>query len=373
MQSFTPSRLTLARRRRGLTKSELAAAAELTLRSVVHYESGTVVPPGDRVEQLAKVLRYPVAFFARPDVELLDHSGVSFRSLARMKASQRDRALAAAEMALELIGWLEREARFEFPNPDVPDLATLRDPEAAALALRSLWHLGDKPISNMIRLLESRGVRVFSLAEEHDALDGYSFWRDGVPFVFLNTMKSAERSRFDAAHELAHLVLHRHGHARSRDVEHEAHAFASAFLMARTSIVAHAPRVATMDNLIAAKRAWGVSLGAFAHRLHAVGRITAWQYRALFVEMAKRKLRTIEPNPGPREMSLVFEKVFAGLRDDGMTKAALAKQLGWPLSELNALVFGLVLSASASSAPTSSFDEDDQRGEDGRLGGLALI
>ena len=34
-------------------------------------------------------------------------------------------------------------------------------------------------------------------------MDAYSFWRRGVPYVFLNTMKSAERSRMDAAHELA--------------------------------------------------------------------------------------------------------------------------------------------------------------------------
>ena len=30
-------------------------------------------------------------------------------------------------------------------------------------------------------------------------------------YYFLNISKTAERCRFDAAHELAHLVMHRHG------------------------------------------------------------------------------------------------------------------------------------------------------------------
>jgi Zn-dependent peptidase ImmA (M78 family) len=361
MAPFAPSRLTLARRRRGLTKSQLAEALELTLRTVVHYEGGTVTPPDERIEDFSRALRFPVAFFSQPEVELLNEAGVSFRSMARMKASQRSCALAAAELALDLTRWIR--AQFTLPAPAVPDLNTLRDPEAAALALRSLWNLGDKPIANMVRLLEAKGVRVFSLAEEHDALDGYSFWRDGTPFVFLNTMKSAERSRFDAAHELGHLVLHQHGHPKSRDVEHEAHAFASAFLMPRSSVTAYAPRLATLDRLIEAKRAWGVSLGALAHRMHAVGLISDWQYRALFIEISKRKLRKIEPNPAPREMSLVFEKIFAELRAEGLTKSLVAKQLGWPLPELNALVFGLVLSTTGART-TAAFDEDDSGGDD---------
>lgn len=344
---FEPSRLTLARRRRGLSKAALATLAGVPIRTLKAYENGEYPPPADRQQELARALRFPSEFFDRTEVEHLDTEGVSFRSLSRMKASQRDTALAAGEMALELSRWLE--ARFGLPDPDVPDLSQLKTPEAAAIALRSRWALGDQPISSMVRLLEKQGVRVFSLAEEHDALDGFSFWRDGKPFVFLNTMKSAERSRFDAAHELAHLVLHRHGHPAGRDVEHEAHAFASAFLMPRTSILAHAPRFATIDRLIEAKRGWGVSVAALAHRMHAVGMMSDWQYRNLCIQMGQTGIRTNEPNPCPRELSLAFEKMFDALRRDQLSKHAVARELSWPLAELNSLVFGLVLAATPGS------------------------
>src|SRR3546814_6566541 len=54
--------------------------------------------------------------------------------------------------------------------------------------------------------------------EDTKNVDAFSCWRNGQPFVFLNTFKSAERSRFDAAHELAHLVLHRHGGPQGREI-----------------------------------------------------------------------------------------------------------------------------------------------------------
>lgn len=129
--------------------------------------------------------------------------------------------------------------------------------------------------------------------------------------------------------------------------------------MPRTSVLAYAPRLATIERLVEAKRAWGVSLAALAHRMHTVGMLSDWQYRAVFVEMSKRNLRTNEPAPGPREMSLVFEKIFCALRDDGVSRSDIAKLFGWPLAELNALVFGLVLSVEGA-APTAGFDEPER-------------
>lgn len=58
----------------------------------------------------------------------------------------------------------------------------------------------------MIHLLEAHGVRVLSLTQECREVDAFSLWLQ-QPFVFLNTQKSGEHSRFDAAHELGHLPL----------------------------------------------------------------------------------------------------------------------------------------------------------------------
>jgi Zn-dependent peptidase ImmA (M78 family) len=199
----------------------------------------------------------------------------------------------------------------------------------------------------MVRLLESRGVRVFSLSEQGQEVDAFSCWQAARPFIFLNTVKSAERSRFDCAHELAHLVLHRHAPNNGRPAEQEADMFASAFLMPRASVLAHAPRNATVERLIRAKAFWNVSVGALARRMAELGLVSEWQYRTLAIEIQNRGFRTAEPESSPREMSLVFDKVFSALSAEGIRKQDVARELAWPVAELNALIFGLFLSARA--------------------------
>lgn len=338
---FNPQRLAVARQKRRMTKAKLAAAADLSTKSVTSYESGLTEPTADSVAVLASVLAFPKLFFYLPDMEMPEVYGVSFRALSTLTASQRDSALAAGALAIELSHWIERQ--FVLPQVQVPDMRGM-DPEAAASMIRQHWGLGESPVTNAIHLLESRGVRVFSLAEDTREIDAYSFWRNDVPFIFLNTMKSSERSRHDAMHELGHLTLHRHhGMAYGREAEMEAEAFASAMLMPRADITARAPRNPTLARLIQFKKRWNVSVASVAHRLHALDLITEWNYRTLCVQIAEQGFRTNEPDSLPRETSQVLQKVFALWRKDGMSRAAIATELGLYRRDLEALVFGLVL------------------------------
>lgn len=335
---LTPSRLTLARVRRGYTKSRLAAAANVTMRSVSAYERGDMEPSPETLDLIAGELRFPVAFFHRGDVEKAPSATASFRSLSSMTASQRHSALGAGSLAVELSDWIERH--YQLPQADVP---TLRDhsPESAAIALRTYWGLGERPIRNVVHLLEQHGVRVFSLAEECRQVDAFSLWRSDKPFVFLNTTKSGERSRFDAAHELGHLAMHRHGGPRGRDAEREADSFAANFLMPRRSVLSLTPRFPTVEALIKLKKQWSVSVSALAHRLSELGLLSDWHYRTLMIEISSRGFRSEEPEPIARENSQVLGKVFSSLRQRGWTRASLARELGVYPPDIDALVFGL--------------------------------
>jgi transcriptional regulator with XRE-family HTH domain len=186
----------------------LGRRAGLSTKALGEYESGRLQPSADTIEQIASVTRFPPSFFHRPDIELPRCEGVSFRSLRSMTASQRNAAIAAGAIAFELSQWID--ARFELPLAALPDLRDFQ-PEQAAIALRNHWGIGERPIGNMVHLLESQGIRLFSLAERAKQVDAYSLWYRDTPFVFLNTMKTPEHSRMDAAHELGHLVLHQHG------------------------------------------------------------------------------------------------------------------------------------------------------------------
>ena len=350
---FNPSRLTLARKRRGLTMTRVAELVGVELRSVSAYENGQFAPEPERRALLAKVLRFPESFFLGDDLEELSPDAASFRALSKMTAGKRDMALGAGTIALLLNKWIEE--RFELPADSLPDLSQQGGPEAAAATIRQLWGLGELPVKNMVHLLESRGVRVFSLAIDAREVDAFSMWHDSKPFIFLNTMKSAEHSRFDAAHELGHLVLHRHGEPQGQEAEREAHAFAAAFLMPRGSVLANAPKFATVEHLIKLKKFWTVSVAALAYRLHAVGALSEWHYRQIYIDISKRGYRTREPEEAQRETSQVFAKVFAALRDDSVAKRDIAAQLHITPEEIEQLVFGLaVTSLTGSSGPAGS-------------------
>lgn len=340
MDGFSPTRLDLARRRRGFTKKQLAQDAGVSTRALTAYERHENVPERETSAALAASLNFPISFFYAADIDEPATESVSFRSKSSMTARQRDQATGAAGLAMTLSDWIA--ARFDLPEPDVP---RLRDasPEAAAEEVRVSWNLGNRPAPNMVHLLEAHGVRVFSLVEECAEVDAFSFWRDGVPFIFLNTMKSAEHSRMDAAHELGHLVMHYWGGPGGRAAENQAKAFASAFLMPRQSVLAHGPRGASIPAIVSAKHHWKVSAMALAYRLRRLGLLSEWEARSIYIEMGKLGYRKNEPEEIARETSQVLAKVLAAVRGDGTSFGDIAEDLRLPEEELRKLVFGLTI------------------------------
>lgn len=345
---FTPSRLALARKRRGMTLVDLSAATRVSVRSLSAYENGRQAPGPAVLRRLAGAVDLPVEFLQAADVAEIPVDAVSFRAPSKLTAGQRDAARSAGRIALLLADWIEH--RFELPEPQVPSLPTL-DPETAAEVVRARWGLGVAPLGNLVRLLEAHGVRVFSLATECAEVDAFSFaWRR-TPYVLLNTGKTGERGRFDAAHELGHLVLHsEYRLPQGPGAEQEANRFAAAFLMPRASVLAHNLAGATIDRILAAKQTWRVAAMALTHRLHELDLISDWGYRTACVDLSRRGFRTSEPGGIARETSPLLASVLHALRAEGTSPADVARELHLTVAELNRHVFGLVPTAIAGTA-----------------------
>jgi Zn-dependent peptidase ImmA (M78 family)/DNA-binding XRE family transcriptional regulator len=347
---FNSKRLVLARTRRRLTAKSLSDLTDLSAMTITRLEKGENQPDPSTLGRIAQVLGYPIEFFYEGDPEVVDTEAVSFRSLTKMSAKEKDAAIAAGVLGLELSDWVEK--RFSLPEVNLIDLSYETDVETAASALREHWKLGEKPIGNVLGLLETHGVRVFSLSENTHTVDAFSFWRDEKPYVFLNNYKTAEHSLFDSVHELGHLVLHRHGGPRgqSRTAEREANGFASAFLMPANDVRARVPRFVDANVVIKMKSRWRVSAMAMAYRLHALQRLTEWQYKSICIELGRRGYRSGEPVGIERESSIVWKKVLSHLWQDRTTKNDIAAELRIPLDELEGLIWGV----SGSSAPPPS-------------------
>ena len=363
---FNGKRLTLARKRRGVKIIDIARSVGKTERSISAYEKGEYEPEQSVVSSLSRALGFPREFFFGDDPAEIRPKMASFRALTKMTASQRDKALSSGQIALMLSEWIEK--KYKLPEIDIPDLTEdlLHDgdsgwanrPEMAAELVRVQWGLGERPIKDMISLLESKGVRVFSLAINAREIDAFSIWINEKPFVFLNTQKSAERCRFDAAHELGHLVLHKR--EIQRDIqerpkcEQEANAFSSAFLMPRESVFASAPKAQTLKSLIFRKKQWGVSVAALNHRFHSLSITSDWIYRKLCIQIRKKGYSVSEPEEMPREKSLILLNVFSSLWKKRITKSDVANELHLATGDINEITFDLMLDKASADTPAET-------------------
>jgi Zn-dependent peptidase ImmA (M78 family)/DNA-binding XRE family transcriptional regulator len=337
---FNPRRLSLARKRRRLTAKALAEKADLAVDTISRLENGSNPPDDPTIAKLLRALNFPRPFFFDQDPEDIDTGAVSFRSFSKMSARERDAAISAGSLGLQLSGWIEE--RFNLPVPKLLDLSYETNPENAAHSLRQFWSIGERPIGNLMGLLETNGLRIFSLSENTASVNAFSFWRDNKPFIFLNNFKTAESSIFDAAHELAHLVMHKHGDPKeTRSAEREANSFASAFLMPAKDVRATMPRRITIDTILHAKKRWRVSAMAMAYRLNSLGRLSDWQYKSICIELGKRGYRAGEPEGIDRETSAVWRKVLSQLWSEKTTKNDIADSLHLPLDELEGLIWNL--------------------------------
>ncbi len=336
---FNPLRLKLARTRRQLTLKALADKVGMSSRMVSEHEKEYCkhVPLEETIEAYSIALNYPASFFLDPEpIETVDKDTVSFRSLKSMRAAQEHAAIGAGQIGVMINDYFENH--FNLPETNLPDYRNI-EPETAAEALRQEWNLGTLSIGNMVHLLERYGVRVFSLSENTQDVDAFSFWKGNVPYVYLNTQKSGERSRFDAAHELGHLILHKHGVPQGKDAESEADRFASSLLMPKATILPYKGRIITIESILSLKLNWKVSAMALIVQMKNVGVLTEWQYKTLIITASKMGLRTNEINGIPRERSLILDKLLNALNRDDISMAKLAENLNLPFDEVSALLF----------------------------------
>ena len=360
-RSFNPSRLTLARERNGLTKQGLATICEVSRRTVTAWETGDVDSPP--LERLSQVLHFPLDFFWADDPERVPQESVSFRALSSMTARQAHRVLAASTLAVEFSSWMD--LRYTTPSLDLPDLSESHSgaassesgeperiiPAVAAESLRSIWGLHQSPIKRLLPFLEKKGVRIFSLPVDDREVDAFSFWREDRPFIFLNTGKSAERIRFDLAHELGHLLMHRGNNTQlSRVFEQQAQDFASSLLVPADALYAQIIGRPRFDDIFTLKRYWRISAVAMVYRLWELSIISEWHYRTWMIDLSQRGYRSSEPGGIHPESSTLLKQLFGVAREDGWSIGRIASELSIPEDELDSMVFGLALAPAPKSA-----------------------
>ncbi len=296
--------LRVAREAIGQTQTDLANAIGIEQSDLSRWERGIRTPSDEQLAVLAEALQVSVSMLL--DEGLRFSHPVHRTQRAETKRTERKvngRIELARIAASRLLADVNIDTPFNFPTLDEP---TLDGPEQAAEVIRRVWRIPAGPIDDLTAIVESAGAVVAPVDFGYDGvLAAYSNLRNDHRWCFVNTRATdGAQVRFSIAHELGHALLHweRFNAPTGTDAEREADRFAAALLMPRTDILAALGRARiSLDELVAFRRRWGVSVQALMRRAHDLQLMTSDQYTRLYKQLSRRGWRKSEPVEIPVE------------------------------------------------------------------------
>jgi len=330
---FRAGRLTEAREARGLTQTSLSELTGLKSQSISHYEQGRQSPSPDALAMLSEALDLPARFFLKSAPEFRAN-GIFFRNPpthTRLAVKQ------ARVSVARRLGWLKEVALYArryvdlpacaLPDCPVAETATGDQIERAAAAVRAVLNTGVAPLGNLISLLEAKGCIVARIPMDDELEGSCSHFEAGIPYLLLQAGDAGLAwQRYNVAHELGHLVMHRHielfaaenpeSHKR---IEAQADRFARALLLPAEAFGKEvwAPNI---DALLTLKKDWRCPVSVMVQRCGELGLFDADQVRRAGVNLVRRGWKVTEPRdePASREKPQLLASCLRLLVDEGL-------------------------------------------------------
>ena len=342
INDLQPARLEQALVARGLTKGQLASLVGVASSTVTKWCKGDQFPEAQTFDRLASILNVEAEWLTRPTLPAV--SAPLFRSNALALKTARAKLFERANWAQDLAALFAQHVDYpalNLPERDfrAPEDITDEDIEAAAEECRHRWQLGRTPIQDLVLAAESAGILVVREETDIATIEGLSSWSTvlGLPIVLLSADKAnGFRSRFDLAHEIGHLVLHKHilpspDRERYNLMEKQAHHFAGALLLPAETFADDVRVPVTLGNLRSLKQRWGVSAAAMLMRLHRIGLITDEDKDTLFKRRSARwgaKAEPFDDKWEPEKPRLLRRTVELLINAGVVTVEALPRYIG---------------------------------------------
>lgn len=341
-----PEKLKEARIARGYTQSALSRLLGVTRQAISRYEDGQMKPRADILEKYIQGLDFPMQYFYLREEENKNSSEILFRSLATATSASRGQVAVRTEWMRRIVRYFEQYV--DFPEVEIKAAGknsqyTFEEIERLAENLRNEWGLGKGPIPNLTILMQNRGCFIARAGVHVTKSDACSNWSDGRPYVFLTADKNvAVRSRFDLAHELGHLVLHRIEKGMLEDknllkiIEKEANHFAGAFLLPRETFGRQIVST-SLEYFIQLKKMWKVSVAAMVHRCEDLGILSKYQTSYLWRQLAAKKMKIQEPLDDilrPEEPTLLKDAAELLVTEKVVTPEKMVYDIALPLKEI---------------------------------------
>lgn len=335
--NFLVKKLTARRNFLGLTKKDLAEKIGITPQAISQYEIGQTTPSDDIIIKISNILRVSSRFFFLETRFKDEKINPFFRSFASATKQEREKVLRYNDYIQEFLDIFSNY--INFPKVDLPSFDWIKfndydelneeDIEKAAIKLREYWEIGDKPIANLVKLLESKGIIIVRKQHDCKKIDAVSWWQPSIkrPVIFLASDKNnSSCSRFDTAHELGHILLHSNIEKVSKDnlkrIEREANRFASAFLLPMSKF-SQEVNSSSLSHFKELKKRWKVSVQAMIYRCQDLKILNENQILYLRKQLSKlnQNKRDEIDDLLPLEMPVLFEKALTGIIDKELLSA----------------------------------------------------
>jgi Zn-dependent peptidase ImmA (M78 family)/transcriptional regulator with XRE-family HTH domain len=305
-------RVKQARELRGLTQTELARGIDTTQSTIAQIEKGIISPNDTILQRIILKTGFPLSFFKQSTSIDFPLGSLLFRARASMTLHERNVARQYARTIFEVTEKMETYfEKIPLHLPCVDD-----DVMGSAIQTRSSFGLSpDSPIINLLNTVEQNGVMVIALPVKLSNQDAFSVWVGRRPVIILSgASESGDRLRFNVAHEIGHLVMHRAIIGDVKRLEEEANGFAGEFLMPKEAMLKEISIPVTLATLIPLKKRWKVSIQALIRRAYELGIITQRQYKYLMQQLSSRGWKLKEPVDIPKEkprlISQMAEKLY---------------------------------------------------------------
>lgn len=306
-RKFNGSRLREGRVYRGLTITDLANELKISKQMISKYENDKAIPTFEALMQISQLLSFPKEYFYENSIDVKT-GNTYFRSLLTTGKKEREMQYDRVKYLTIIRALLEEYV--DFPELDVPDFSErdTEDIEDIAEQLRFYWGLENKPVKDIVYLLETKGFVVSSLALDKKSIDAFGSeheinGKQYYSIVLGNDKKSFYRRQFDVAHELGHKVLHDPylnlddlSKEEFKQIEQEANDFAAAFLLPKENFykdVSIHPNDLMYYKVL--KKKWCVSIGAMVMRAYKLGAISDGTYQYMQRSISQKGWRTKEP------------------------------------------------------------------------------
>ncbi|MGE7094401.1 helix-turn-helix domain-containing protein [Lysinibacillus sp. NPDC048646] len=340
---FNPKRLREARLIRGLTISDLANKIGITKQAISQFELGEHTPKSETMMAIINTLQFPKNFFYKEFKEQYV-GNTFFRANATATKKSKEMQYNKSMLAGYIYDYLSDY--IEFPELNLPDNIHVNADwdndliEDLAKRVREQWGIGDKPIANIVHLLERNGIMVFSVDTDSQKVDAYCQHRTGRPFVFLgNDKQSAFRRQFDGGHELGHILMHADidnqeilNREENKILEYQANRFASSFLLPADAFTKTVTSTSLL-HFVELKKYWQVSIGAMIYRCKELNLIDESRYTSLQKQISMKKMRTKEPldDVFPLQEPVVLKKsILMLLENDVKNELQLIQEVSVP-------------------------------------------